>query len=170
MNATPVAVARFTTPIGPFTVLARGDTVLAAGFTDDVERLRNFIHPSLRPAALDGGFSPRVTAAVEAYFAGDVRAIDAIAVEYEGAGFMRQAWGELRRIEPGAPISYGELAKRCDSPRAVRAAGQACARNPITLFVPCHRVVHSTGEPKNYGWGRDKKEWLLAHEGGPRLL
>ena len=70
----------------------------------------------------------------------------------------------MRRIAPGEPISYGELAKRIDLPRGARAAGQICARNAASLFVPCHRVVASDGSPHHFGWGLPVKEWLLAHE------
>ena len=83
---------------------------------------------------------------------------------FRATTLRERGWGELRRIAPGVPITYGELAKRLDSPRAARAAGQVCARNPVSLFVPCHRVVAANGDLHNFGWGVPVKDWLLRHE------
>src|SRR5215470_3122126 len=90
------ATTTVTTPIGPFTILARDETVLAAGFTDDVQALLPLVHPELRApgdADLD-----RMTKAVHAYFEGDLTAIDAIAVEQRGAPFLSQGWAALRTV------------------------------------------------------------------------
>ena len=155
------------TPTGPFNVIARTDgTVLASGFTDDVDRLLGLIAPALRPSALERrpDLGP-ISEAVTAYFDGDVTAIDAVRVEQRSTTVRERGWDELRRIPPGEPISYGELAKRIDVPRGVRAAGQVCARNAASLFVPCHRVVASDGTLHRFGWGLPAKQWLLAHEG-----
>jgi methylated-DNA-[protein]-cysteine S-methyltransferase len=158
-------IAQLATPVGPLTVIADGDVVLAAGFTDDRDRVERLIATSLRPAELrEADDLGPISRAVDAYFDGDLRAIDAIEVRQRSGAFTERAWQELRRIAPGDPITYGELAKRADAPRAVRAAGQACARNPSSLFVPCHRVVRGDGVAHFYGWGRTTKEWLLAHE------
>ncbi len=70
----------------------------------------------------------------------------------------------MRDVEPGAPVTYAELAARADSPAASRAAGQACARNMVAPFVPCHRVVPTGGGVGGYAYGADVKERLLAHE------
>ena len=160
----------YSTPVGPFTVIAHDGTVLASGFTDDLDRLTVLIHPAIRPNEIA---------------ASDVAAIDSLALDHRcrqrvlrwhgrgdrssarGPALHRRArawWDELRRIAPGEPISYGELAKRIDLPRGARAAGQICARNAASLFVPCHRVVASDGSPHHFGWGLPVKEWLLAHE------
>jgi methylated-DNA-[protein]-cysteine S-methyltransferase len=71
----------------------------------------------------------------------------------------------MRRVRAGKVISYAELAEKSGNPRAVRAAGSACAKNAIVLVVPCHRIVKTGGALGNYAYGIDKKEWLLAHEG-----
>ena len=160
-----------TTPAGPFTVVARPDgTVLASGFTAAVDRLTMLLHDSIRPGRLESRAARgSVSNAVDAYFAGDLGAIDAVAVVQCASAIRERGWEELRRIPPGAPISYGELAKRIDVPRGARVAGQVCARNAASLFVPCHRVVAFDGTPHHFGWGLPVKEWLLAHEGGTLL-
>jgi methylated-DNA-[protein]-cysteine S-methyltransferase len=155
-----------TTPAGPFTAIALDDgTVVASGFTDDVDRLTILIHPTIRPVRLEPAASlGAISDAVDAYFAGDIGAIDIVPVIQHSTALRERGWDELRRIPGGAPISYGELAKRMDVPRGARAAGQVCARNAASLFVPCHRVVASDGAPHHFGWGLPIKEWLLGFE------
>lgn len=105
-----------------------------------------------------------VRTAIEAYFAGDVRAIEALETDGAGTPFQRRVWAELRRIPVGTTISYGTLAARIDNPTAVRAVGAANGANPISLVVPCHRVIASDGSLHGYGGGLDRKAWLLEHE------
>ena len=71
----------------------------------------------------------------------------------------------MRRVKAGKVISYADLAKSAGSPKAVRAAGSACAKNAIVIVVPCHRIVKTGGALGNYAYGLNKKEWLLGHEG-----
>lgn len=157
-----MAFSTITTPVGPFTVLARDETVLAAGFTTDVSELLALVHPGLR-AAGDADLD-RIAKAVTAYFDGDLTAIDAIPVEQRGAPFLMDGWAALRDIPAGAPVSYATFAARLGRPAAVRAAAQACARNAAALFVPCHRVVRTDGSPGGYRWGLEIKRHLLALE------
>ena len=155
------------TPAGPFTIIATDDAVLASGWTTDVELLRTKIGAALRP--VPGALTQKrdlgpFTRAVREYDAGDVTAIDDVPVAQAASPFMRRAWDELRRIPAGLPETYGQLATRCESPSAVRAAGSACARNPIALFVPCHRIVRTGGALGGFAYGLDVKGWLLDHE------
>jgi methylated-DNA-[protein]-cysteine S-methyltransferase len=147
------------TPVGPFTIAGRDDTVIAAAFTDDVGAL-------VAPVPLNGDADiDRFTKAVAAYFDGDLTAIDAVPVEQPGGAFMQQGWKALRAIPAGEPLSYTAFAAALGrSPTAARAAAQACARNTIALFVPCHRVVRTDGSLGGYRWGVDIKRFLLAHE------
>jgi methylated-DNA-[protein]-cysteine S-methyltransferase len=73
-------------------------------------------------------------------------------------------WDQLRRIPFGETISYSELARRMGDPKLVRAVGVANGRNPISIIIPCHRVIGSTGSLTGYGGGLPRKAWLLAHE------
>jgi len=93
-----------------------------------------------------------------------VRAIDAVPVRQFGTPLQTVSWTELRRIAPGAPITYTELAARSGNARAVRAAASACARNAPALFVPCHRVVNTAGGLAGFAWGIPVKRALLARE------
>ncbi len=81
-----------------------------------------------------------------------------------GTDFQKRVWNELLAIPTGETVSYGELARRIDSPKAVRAVGAAVGRNPISIMVPCHRVVGAGGKLTGYAGGLEKKNWLLEHE------
>lgn len=151
------------TPVGPLTLVMRGGAVLAAGFTDDESLLWPQVHPSLRGEA--GGDPEPVIRAVTEYFAGDLGVLDAVPVTQPSTGeFLAPAWRTLREIKPGAPVSYTEYARLCGRPAAIRAAAQACARNAVALFIPCHRVVRTDGSLGGYRWGLEVKRYLLTHE------
>jgi methylated-DNA-[protein]-cysteine S-methyltransferase len=97
------------------------------------------------------------------YFAGERTQFD-LPLAPRGTAFQLRVWRALREIEYGATISYGELARRVGSPAAVRAVGAANGRNPLSLVVPCHRVVGSDGSLTGYAGGLERKRWLLEHE------
>lgn len=154
------------TPIGPFTIVGSGTSVLAAGFTGDVSELVSLVHPGL-PTDGDADLEPAVKATM-AYFDGDLDAIDTVPVAQRGGEFLAQAWDVLRTVPAGAPVTYTAYAELAGRPAAVRAAAQACARNAAALFVPCHRVVRTDGTLGGYRWGLDVKRWLLDHERAQR--
>jgi len=104
------------------------------------------------------------------YFDGDRLALESQPVRMIGTPFQQRVWSELRRIRPGDTLSYGALAERVGKPNAQRAVGAANGANPVSLFVPCHRVISSDGSLHGYGGGLDRKAWLLAHEGARPLL
>lgn len=160
-----MATTKVMTPIGTFTIVGRGKTVLASGFTENADELISLMHPYLRAAAdADGDLEP-VTDAVTAYFDGDVHAIDTVDVEQRSGGkFLEHAWDTLRAVEPGESVTYTDLAEKAGRPSAIRGAAQACARNSAALFVPCHRIIRTDGSLGGYRWGLDAKRWLLAHE------
>jgi O-6-methylguanine DNA methyltransferase len=106
------------------------------------------------------------------YFAGH-RQTFALPVDREALGgtdFQRRVWSELERIPFGVTISYGELARRLGQPGAVRAVGLANGRNPISIIVPCHRVIGADGSLTGYGGGLERKRWLLEFERGGELF
>ncbi|MBS2962864.1 methylated-DNA--[protein]-cysteine S-methyltransferase [Actinocrinis puniceicyclus] len=156
---------RCATPLGPFTVLARGDVVHASGFTDSVEQLARLADSdpgSVAVSADDHG----ALAAVRKYFEGELAALDVVETRERPAAapFRTAARQALRRIPAGATATYTELAASAGNPRAVRAAGSACATNPTALFVPCHRVVRANGSLGGFLYGLDVKRALLDHE------
>jgi methylated-DNA-[protein]-cysteine S-methyltransferase len=161
-------IDRTATPIGGLIVVADEDGVLCAiDWTDHEDRLHRLLrlhHPGgyeLRPSADPGG----LTRAMDAYFAGELSVIDRLPVRTGGTPFQRAVWAALRGIPCGGTISYRELAALAGRPAAVRAAGHANGANPISIVVPCHRVIGSGGALTGYGGGVDRKRWLLAHEG-----
>lgn len=82
----------------------------------------------------------------------------------EGTPFQRAVWSALRALPYGARVEYGELARRIGRPRAVRAVGAANAKNPLSIVVPCHRVIGAGGALTGYAGGLERKRWLLALE------
>jgi methylated-DNA-[protein]-cysteine S-methyltransferase len=102
---------------------------------------------------------------LDAYFKGELTALDRIEVATQGTAFQEAAWAALRAIPPGATRSYGQQAAAIGRPKAVRAVGLANGANPVAIVNPCHRVIGASGELTGYGGGLDRKRWLLAHEG-----
>jgi methylated-DNA-[protein]-cysteine S-methyltransferase len=161
------ARATLATPFGPFTVVVDADgVVLAAGWTavpDD--ELLPLVHPSLRPAEIvERTELGAVTAAVAAFHDGDTGAAATLPVRQDGGPFLQEVWARMREIPAGTSLSYTELAARAGRPLAPRGAAQACARNAIGLFVPCHRVRRGDGSLGGFRWGLSVKEGLLTAE------
>lgn len=100
---------------------------------------------------------------LSAYFTGGLTEFD-LPLAPLGTDFQRRVWGQLLQIPYGETTSYGEIAERLESPGASRAVGLANGRNPISIVVPCHRVVGSTGQLTGYGGGIERKRALLALE------
>jgi len=98
------------------------------------------------------------------YFSGSRREFE-LPLRFEGTAFQRRVWQELTEIRYGETWSYGQLARRIGNPSASRAVGLANGRNPISILVPCHRVIGADGSLTGYGGGLERKRWLLAHEG-----
>jgi O-6-methylguanine DNA methyltransferase len=105
-------------------------------------------------------------AALDAYFAGDVRALERVRVSTEGTPFQREVWRALRTIPAGTTMSYGSLAAQLGRPGSARAVGTANRENPVGIVVPCHRVIGAQGTLTGYAGGMERKRWLLAHEAG----
>ena len=112
-----------------------------------------------------GDGSGAIIKALRDYIAGALEALDAVPVETGGTEFQRRVWRELRRVRAGTTLTYGELARRIGRPEAVRAVGLANSANPVSVVVPCHRIVGSDGGLTGYAGGLARKRWLLAHEG-----
>lgn len=152
------------TPDGAFTILADDrQRVLSSGWTSDVEAILGRLPAGLRPDDFREGETD-AAAAVEAYYAGELSAIDAVAVKQSGTALQLAGWSALRAIEPGGPLTYTRFAAQLGNPSAVRAAASICARNAPALFVPCHRVLRTDGTLGGFAWGLGVKERLLARE------
>jgi methylated-DNA-[protein]-cysteine S-methyltransferase len=100
---------------------------------------------------------------LRAYFAGELREFN-LPLRMKGTPYQQLAWNGLLTVPFGATISYAEQARRIGRPGAARAVGAANGRNPISIIVPCHRVIGANGTLTGYGGGLDRKEWLIQHE------
>ena len=118
-------------------------------------------HPG--PVVPDEGRLDDARRQVEEYFAGE-RTTFELDLAPTGTPFQLAVWDALRTVGYGETASYVEIARRIGRPTASRAVGAANGRNPISLIVPCHRVIGASGRLVGYGWGVDRKRWLLDHE------
>jgi len=94
---------------------------------------------------------------------------DSIKLDLQGTAFQRAVWKALHGIPKGRTVSYSDIADTIGKPKASRAVGTAIGNNPISLLIPCHRVIQKSGGLGNYGWGLDLKRRLLALEAAPIL-
>lgn len=148
-------------PLGELSLVAEEAGLIGVYF----ETYRHGRRPTPAWKRTPGWETLRTTRAqLEAYFAGDLT-VFALPLAARGTPFQERVWYELRGIRWGETISYGELARRIGHPRAVRAVAGANARNPISIIVPCHRVIGSDGSLTGFGGGLERKRWLLRHEG-----
>jgi methylated-DNA-[protein]-cysteine S-methyltransferase len=104
-------------------------------------------------------------AALKSYFKGNLDRLSAIPWRVAGTPFQQKVWTALPGIPAGTTLSYGALAAQLDSPNAMRAVGHANGSNPISVVVPCHRLIGANGSLIKYGGGLERKRWLLRHEG-----
>jgi methylated-DNA-[protein]-cysteine S-methyltransferase len=162
-------VDRLATPIGELIIIAdREGRLRTIDWTDHEARMKRLLDRyygkgryTLTPKRDPGG----LTSAMRRYFKGEIGVLKDLPVATTGTAFQNDVWRALRKIKDGTTISYAELARRIGKPKAVRAAGLANGQNPISIVVPCHRVIGSDGSLTGYGGGLERKQWLLAHEG-----
>jgi methylated-DNA-[protein]-cysteine S-methyltransferase len=114
------------------------------------------LQPAAVPATIEQAF--------HSYFAGDVKALNNVECETNGTEFQRRIWQTLRTIPAGSTSTYGELAQRLGLSNAARAVGLANGANPLSIIVPCHRLIGANGSLTGYAGGLHRKEWLLNHE------
>jgi methylated-DNA-[protein]-cysteine S-methyltransferase len=166
-----IAVETLASPIGPFTVATRGETLLATFFDkpgrDPVDWLQRR-HPA--EAIARRRPQSRAAALLEAYFADPDTDFSPLELEMAGTDFERRVWAALREIPCRETVSYGWIARRIGEPEAAQAVGRANGANPIPVIVPCHRVIGMDGSLTGFGGGLERKVWLLDHEQGGRLI
>lgn len=139
------------TPIGSLCIREEDEAICAIDFT------KGDLCPPGTPLLAEAARQ------LTAYFDGTLTAFD-LPIRLEGTSFRMKCWRALQTIPYGETISYGEQAKRIGNPKAVRAVGGANHHNPVSIVVPCHRVIGADGSLTGYGGGMDKKQWLLEHE------
>jgi len=158
---------RLSTPIGEaLLVTDEAGRLRALDWSDYEARMADLLrrhYGSLRPHT--GAAPAEIKRRLRTYFAGDVGCLAAIAWCTAGTPFQRQVWTALTTIPHGTTLSYAALAEKLGRPKAVRAVGLANGANPVSVVVPCHRVIGSDGTLTGYGGGLARKRWLLRHEG-----
>jgi methylated-DNA-[protein]-cysteine S-methyltransferase len=155
---TPLSTITIASPVGPLTLVASDTGLRALLWPDDVrvslaDTVEDGSHPVLAMAA----------AQLDEYFAGTRTDFD-VPLDPVGTEFQLRAWRALRSIPYSQTVSYGEQAERMGDRRKARAVGAANGRNPISIIVPCHRVVGASGALTGFAGGVDTKSWLLEHE------
>jgi methylated-DNA-[protein]-cysteine S-methyltransferase len=146
----------FDSPVGRLLLLSDGRALTGLFMNEPIVPAGSTEEPEVAPF-------PLVREQLTQYFAGERTTFD-VPLSPKGTTFQRVVWAFLRDIPYGQTISYGELARRINSPKACRAVGLANGRNPISIIVPCHRVIGSNGKLTGYGGGLPNKEILLALE------
>jgi methylated-DNA-[protein]-cysteine S-methyltransferase len=157
---------RTATPLGEGILISDSDSALRLFYWDDqTHRWRAALRQRYDEVTLKEKKNVFGHAKVlKNYFDGDIAAVDTLNIAFAGTPFQKKVWNALRKIPGGATTSYGALAKKIGKPDAVRAVGLANGQNPISLIVPCHRVIGSNGSLTGYGGGLPRKRWLLDHE------
>lgn len=156
-------------PVGTMLIVSDDQGRLRAlDFEDYEARMHELLRLHYGAAvSLSHGAAPAcILQALEAYFAGDAAPLSAIRTQTAGTPFQRAVWRALMDIPAGKTESYGEMARRLGKPGASRAVGLANGANPISIVVPCHRVIGASGKLTGYGGGLWRKQWLLEHERG----
>jgi methylated-DNA-[protein]-cysteine S-methyltransferase len=158
---------RLTTPIGTMLLVTDEDGVLRALDFDDYEaRMKELLRLHYGAVTLAAGRAPTaMRAALSAYFDGDFAVLKTIAWRVAGTPFQRKVWTALPKIPAGQTMSYGALAAKLGAPNAMRAVGHANGSNPVSVVIPCHRLIGANGSLVKYGGGLHRKQWLLRHEG-----
>ena len=156
----------FDTPLTTMSAVVHDGALCQLDFADCAERIermlvRRFGTESAIRTENPAGIRDRLAA----YFDGDWEAFDGLPLETGGTPFQRTVWKALCDIPAGRAISYAELAENIGNPPAVRAVARANSQNPISIIVPCHRVIGKDGSLTGYAGGLHRKEWLLRHEG-----
>jgi methylated-DNA-[protein]-cysteine S-methyltransferase len=160
-------LGRLQTPIGTALLVTDADGVLRALDWEEYQpRMNDLLRLQYGAVVLKDAPPPRdIKAALTGYFKGDLGQLNAIRWRVAGTPFQHKVWTALPGIPAGTTMSYGALAAQLDVPRAVRAVGRANGSNPISVVVPCHRLIGANGSLIKYGGGLERKRWLLAHEG-----
>lgn len=159
MTDTTIYYDRMPSPIGELLLLSDGEHLTGLYMQTERSPSPHGVRWRHDPAPLRAAREQ-----LQAYFAGERQTFD-LPLAPQGSSFQRGVWAELEKIPFGVTCSYGEIAKRLGQPRASRAVGLANGRNPISIVVPCHRVIGANGTLTGYGGGIERKRWLLRHEG-----
>jgi methylated-DNA-[protein]-cysteine S-methyltransferase len=162
---TELLIDHIQTPVGVLYLVVQGESICGLGFPDAEGKARATLERQVGDVRWREVDDPAgVSSQLRSYFAGALGVLDGLPVVSYGTPFQQRVWAALRRIPVGATVSYQQIAKAIGSPAACRAVGLANGRNPVSIVVPCHRVIGANSSLTGYGGGLERKEWLLRHE------
>jgi methylated-DNA-[protein]-cysteine S-methyltransferase len=158
---------RLATPIGIALLVTDAEGALRALDWEDYEhRMRELLRLHYGAVELSDQPAPAaIRTALADYFEGDLGQLLRVEWRIAGTAFQQKVWTALAKIPAGTTMSYGALAAKIDMPKAIRAVGHANGSNPISVVLPCHRLIGADGSLVKYGGGLERKRWLLRHEG-----
>jgi methylated-DNA-[protein]-cysteine S-methyltransferase len=170
MSAKPpetLGLDRLQTPIGvALLVTDSGGVLRALDWEDYAPRMKELLRLQIGAVVLSEAPAPKdLRAALTGYFKGDLDRLTAVRWRVAGTPFQQTVWHALPKIPAGTTMSYGALAAKLEAPNAMRAVGHANGSNPISVVIPCHRLIGANGSLIKYGGGLERKRWLLQHEG-----
>jgi methylated-DNA-[protein]-cysteine S-methyltransferase len=150
-------------PIGEVQLVSSNSAVLLLDFSDNTNRIQKLLEKRFGSYTLT---QKRLewSKAVQDYFAGNFSALESIPTDTGGTAFQQRVWTALRQIPAGQTWSYLAMARFIGQPTATRAIGTTNGLNPISLILPCHRVIGANGKLTGYAGGIERKRWLLEHE------
>ena len=156
--------SHYDSPVGQLLMIGDGENILRIDFAT-----------TCQPVTLENSceFNPTtfrtLTNELDAYFKGRLQKFS-VAVKPNGSAFQKKVWDALQRIEYGQTCTYADIARSIGKPTASRAVGSANGRNPVSIIIPCHRVIGANGTLTGYAGGVNTKQWLLSHEAGEQPL
>lgn len=152
---TTVYIANFQSPIGNIELRSNKTNITKIEFSENITNLPTENIPEVLTFALQQ---------LSLFFYGKQTQFEQITLEAKGTLFQQKVWNALAETEFGETLTYKEIAIKIGQPKAVRAVASAIAKNPILIFIPCHRIIGSNKSLCGYSGGIERKQWLLAHE------
>lgn len=165
-NMLKLYMSRMASPLGEIILMTDDrQNLRVLDFADYAERMHNLLQRQYGQTQIISAHTPcPYEKNLQDYFNGNFDALNNIPVATGGTGFQRAVWQALQDIPYSQTMSYGELAAKVGNPKASRAVGLANGANPISIVIPCHRVIGKNGSMTGYGGGLERKIWLLRHE------
>lgn len=150
----------YQSPIGLMKIVTENEYLTELSFVDEIEAIIDPVNHSAEPPAI---VHQCIEELIE-YFNGSRKSFS-IAIHQEGTDFQQRVWKELYEVPFGETMSYGAMARKMGDEKLVRAAANANGKNKIAIIVPCHRIIGADKALVGYAWGKNRKKWLLQHEG-----
>jgi len=156
----------YKSPIGEIVILHLNSKLCYLDFAENDQRMHQLLRTRFGQYQIDSTVKrPHICKQLDRYFAGKQESFDGVEIDTGGTDFQQKVWKKLMAIPRGKTLDYSALAKKAGRPKAVRAAASSNARNPISIVIPCHRVIGKDGSLRGYAGGKDRKQFLLELEG-----